>query len=85
LILKVAVRGDKDIEAGCFGSVQEFTVPESVPAVGRWIQAEIFGVPSVPLATLAGAAALLAAAMLLASILPAQRAARMDPKVVLRE
>jgi putative ABC transport system permease protein len=53
--------------------------------VGRLIQAEIFGVAGVPFATLGGSAALLAAAMLLASILPARRAARMDPNVVLRE
>ena len=42
-------------------------------------------VPILELATLGGAAALLAAAMLLASILPARRAARLDPNVVLRE
>ena len=53
--------------------------------VGRLIQAEIFGVAAVPFATLGASAALLAAAMLLASILPARRAARMDPNVVLRE
>jgi predicted permease len=53
--------------------------------VGILIQAEIFGVAAVPFATLAGSAALLAAAMLLASILPARRAARMDPNVALRE
>jgi putative ABC transport system permease protein len=53
--------------------------------VGRLIQAEIFGVAAVPFATLGGSAALLAAAMLLASILPARRAARMDPNAVLRE
>jgi putative ABC transport system permease protein len=53
--------------------------------VGRLIQAEIFGVPAVPFATLGGSAALLAAAMLLASILPARRAARLDPNLVLRE
>jgi ABC-type antimicrobial peptide transport system permease subunit len=52
--------------------------------VGRLIQAEIFGVAAVPFATLGGSAALLAAAMLLASILPARRAARMDPNAVLR-
>jgi ABC-type antimicrobial peptide transport system permease subunit len=39
----------------------------------------------VPFATLGGAAALLAAAMLLASFLPARRASRMDPNAVLRE
>jgi putative ABC transport system permease protein len=53
--------------------------------VGRLIQAEIYGVAGVPFATLGGAAALLAAAMLLASILPARRAARMDPNVALRD
>ena len=53
--------------------------------VGRLIQAEIFGVAAVPFATLGGSAALLALAMLLASVLPARRAARMDPNVVLRE
>jgi ABC-type antimicrobial peptide transport system permease subunit len=39
----------------------------------------------VPFLTLAGSAALLVAAMLLASILPARRAARLDPNVVLRD
>jgi putative ABC transport system permease protein len=52
---------------------------------GRLIQAEIYGVAGVPFGTLGGAAALLAMAMLLASILPARRAARLDPNVVLRE
>jgi putative ABC transport system permease protein len=54
-------------------------------AVGSLIEAEIYGTAGVPFATLGGAAALLAAAMLLASILPARRAARMDPNAVLRE
>lgn len=53
--------------------------------VGRLIQAEIFGVAAVPFATLGASAALLALVMFLASILPARRAARMDPNVVLRE
>jgi predicted lysophospholipase L1 biosynthesis ABC-type transport system permease subunit len=52
--------------------------------VGGLIQAEIYGVAGVPFATLGGAAALLDVAMFLASILPAQRAARMNPNVVLR-
>jgi putative ABC transport system permease protein len=52
---------------------------------GRVIQAEVFGVAGVPFAALAGSAALLAVAMLLASILPARRAARLDPNLVLRE
>ena len=54
-------------------------------AAGLVIQAEVFGVPGVDIAALGGSAALLAAAMLLASILPARRAARLDPNVVLRE
>jgi ABC-type antimicrobial peptide transport system permease subunit len=53
--------------------------------VGGLIQAEIYGVAGVPFATLGGAAALLAAAMFLASILPARRAARLDPNVALRD
>ena len=54
-------------------------------AAGLVIQAEVFGVAGVDVAALGGSAALLAAAMLLASILPARRAARLDPMAVLRE
>ena len=54
-------------------------------AAGIVVQAQLFGVPGVDVAALAGAAALLAAAMLLASILPARRASRLDPNVVLRQ
>jgi predicted permease len=53
--------------------------------VGGLIQAEIYGVAGVPFATLGASAALLAAAMFLASVLPARRAARLDPNVLLRE
>jgi ABC-type antimicrobial peptide transport system permease subunit len=49
------------------------------------IQAEIFGVAAVPFAALGGSTALLAAAMLLASILPARRATRVNPYAALRE
>ena len=52
---------------------------------GLLIQAEVFGVAGIDVATLSGSAALLAVAMLLASILPARRAARLDPYAVLRE
>ena len=52
---------------------------------GLLIQAEVFGVAGVDLATLGGSAVLLAVAMLLASILPAWRAARLDPNAVLRQ
>jgi ABC-type antimicrobial peptide transport system permease subunit len=53
-------------------------------AAGVVIQAQLFGVPGVDVRTLGGSAALLAAAMLMASILPAWRAARLDPNAVLR-
>jgi predicted permease len=52
---------------------------------GRLIQAGVFGVAGVDLATLGGSATLLAGAMLVASILPARHAARLDPHAVLRE
>jgi hypothetical protein len=54
-------------------------------AAGVVIQAQLFGVPGVDVATLGRSAALLTAAMLLASFLPAWRAARLDPNVVLRQ
>jgi putative ABC transport system permease protein len=54
-------------------------------AAGLVIRAEVFGVAGVDVATLGGSAALLAAAMLVASLLPARRAARLDPIAVLRE
>jgi predicted permease len=54
-------------------------------ASGIVIQSEVFGVARVDLATLTGSAALLAAALLLASVLPAWRAARLDPSAVLRQ
>ena len=54
-------------------------------AAGVLIQAEVVGVAGVDVATLGGSAALLAAALLLASVLPARRAARLDPNAVLRQ
>jgi ABC-type antimicrobial peptide transport system permease subunit len=52
---------------------------------GLIIQAEVFGTAGVDIATLGGSAALLAAAMFLASCLPAWRAAHVNPNAVLRE
>jgi putative ABC transport system permease protein len=49
------------------------------------IQSQAFGVSGLDIATLGGSAALLTAAMLLASLLPAWRAARLDPNTVLRQ
>ena len=54
-------------------------------AAGFVIRAEVFGAAGVDVAALGGSAALLAAAMLMASILPAWRAARLDPNAVLRQ
>jgi ABC-type antimicrobial peptide transport system permease subunit len=54
-------------------------------AAGLVIRAEVFGVAGVDGAALGGSAGLLTAAMLLASILPARRAARLDPMAVLRD
>jgi hypothetical protein len=54
-------------------------------AAGLVIQAAVFGVAGLDIATLGGSAALLAASLLLASALPARRAARLDPNAVLRE
>jgi predicted lysophospholipase L1 biosynthesis ABC-type transport system permease subunit len=54
-------------------------------AAGLVVRAEVFGVAGVDIAALSGSAALLAAAMILASSLPAWRAARLDPNAVLRQ
>jgi ABC-type antimicrobial peptide transport system permease subunit len=54
-------------------------------AAGVVIQAQLFGVPGVNVAALGGSAASLAVAMLVASLLPAWRAARLDPIAVLRD
>jgi predicted permease len=54
-------------------------------AAGVLIQSVLFGAAGIDVATLSGSAALLAVAMLLASTLPALRAARLDPNAVLRE
>ena len=53
-------------------------------AVGVWIQAEVLGAAGVDAATLSVSAALLTTAMLVASAIPARRAARLDPMRVLR-
>jgi predicted permease len=54
-------------------------------AAGLVIRAEMFGVAGVDIAALGGSAALLVTAMLMASSVPAWRAARLDPNVVLRQ
>ncbi|MGH7343532.1 MAG: hypothetical protein ACREK4_01345, partial [Candidatus Rokuibacteriota bacterium] len=54
-------------------------------AAGIVIQSQVFGAAALDVTTLGGTAALLTVVMLLASILPAWRAARLDPMAVLRE
>ena len=52
--------------------------------LGRLLGSLLFGVTTTDLATFVGVPALLAAVALLASYLPASRAARVDPAVALR-
>lgn len=54
-------------------------------ALGRVVQSQVRGVVAHDPGVLAGAAAVLAAATALATLLPALRAARLDPARVLRE
>jgi predicted permease len=53
--------------------------------LGRWIQSLLVGVPRFDLATMAGVAAVLCAAGLLAAFVPARRATRVDPTDALRQ
>jgi ABC-type antimicrobial peptide transport system permease subunit len=54
-------------------------------AAGRWGARLLFGVGSLDWATVAGVALLLLAAGWLAALVPARRAASVDPAVVLRD
>jgi putative ABC transport system permease protein len=53
--------------------------------LARIMRGLLFGVSSTDPATFAAVAAVLTVAALLASYLPARRAARLDPAIVLRE
>ena len=53
--------------------------------VGRTLRTVLYGVTELDSASLLGAAGILTAAALLASLLPARRAARVDPVVALRD
>jgi predicted permease len=52
-------------------------------ATGRLMQSVLFDVPALHVATLAGTAAVLAAVSLVASVIPARRATRVDPAIAL--
>jgi predicted permease len=51
---------------------------------GRAMQSVLFGVPALPVAALLGAGAVMAAVSLIACLIPARRAAKVDPMVALR-
>jgi putative ABC transport system permease protein len=53
--------------------------------LARWIQSLLVGVPRFDFATMAGVAAVLCAAGLLAAFMPARRATRVDPTEALRQ
>ena len=54
-------------------------------AVTRWLQSELYGVGAVEPLTLVVVAAILATVALAAAYVPARRAARVDPAMVLRD
>ena len=53
--------------------------------LGALVHANMLGAPRVDITSFAAAAAILGCAMLLASVIPARRAARVDPISVLRQ
>jgi predicted permease len=53
-------------------------------AAGRFMQSMLFDVPALHLTTLAGTALVMGVVSLVASVIPARRAARVDPLIVLR-
>jgi putative ABC transport system permease protein len=52
--------------------------------VTRFLESQLFGVKPIDLATLISAAGILLAVTFVATLIPAQRAARVDPMVALR-
>lgn len=53
-------------------------------ALARSVESQLYGIPSGDLATLGGAAAVLAVVVLASAWLPARRASRVDPMLALR-
>jgi predicted permease len=51
---------------------------------GKAMQSVLFGLPALPIAALLGTALVMAAVSLLASLVPARRATKVDPAIVLR-
>jgi putative ABC transport system permease protein len=51
---------------------------------GRAMQSVLFDVPALPFATLVGTAAVMTAVSLIACLIPARRASRVDPMIALR-
>jgi predicted permease len=79
-ILKLVLRQSLRLAlvGGLFGVVVAIVL-------GALVHASMLGVPRVDVAAFAGAIAILSCAMLLASALPARRAARVDPIAILRQ
>jgi putative ABC transport system permease protein len=51
---------------------------------GRAMQSLLFGVPALPVAALLGTALLMSAVSLVACLVPARRATKVDPMIALR-
>jgi putative ABC transport system permease protein len=53
-------------------------------SVGRAMQSVLFGTPTLHLVSLLGTALVMAVVSLIACLIPARRAAKVDPMIVLR-
>jgi ABC-type antimicrobial peptide transport system permease subunit len=51
---------------------------------GRAMQSVLFGVPTLPVATLLGTTLVMSVVSLVASLIPAHRASKVDPMIALR-